>query len=117
MFFKEWMVKAAGIVGALLAVFGFVKLSNKNAADAREAEINADNLDELLNEIKDAKEIEQTIQKKYDREVNSKEIGELIMEKLTNLDEVAYVRFASVYRQFKDVNQFMSELKLMLDKR
>ncbi len=61
MFFKEWMVKAAGIVGALLAVFGFVKLSNKNAADAREAEINADNLDELLNEIKDAKEIEQTI--------------------------------------------------------
>ncbi len=61
MFFKEWMVKAAGIVTALLAVFGFVKLSNKNAADAREAEINADNLDELLNEIKDAKEIEQTI--------------------------------------------------------
>ena len=61
MFFKEWMIKAAGIVTALLAVFGFVKLSNKNAADAREAEINADNLDELLNEIKDAKEIEQTI--------------------------------------------------------
>ncbi len=61
MFFKEWMVKAAGIVGALLAVFGFVKLSNKNAADAREAEINADNLDELLNEIKDAKAMEQTI--------------------------------------------------------
>ena len=61
MFFKEWMFKALGIVTALLAVFGFVKLSNKNAADAREAEINADNLDELLNEIKDAKEIEQTI--------------------------------------------------------
>ncbi len=61
MFFKEWILKAAGIVTALLAVLGFVKLSNKNAADAREAEINADNLDELLNEIKDAKEIEQTI--------------------------------------------------------
>lgn len=61
-------------------------------------------------------EIERTVQKKYDREVDSKDIGELIMEKLAMLDEVAYVRFASVYRQFRDVNQFMSELKLMLDK-
>jgi len=61
-------------------------------------------------------EIERVIQKKYDREVESKVIGELIMEKLSGLDEVAYVRFASVYRQFRDVNQFMSELKLMLDK-
>jgi len=60
--------------------------------------------------------IEKIIQKKYDREVNSKEIGELIMEKLAALDEVAYVRFASVYRQFRDVNQFMHELKGMLDK-
>lgn len=63
-----------------------------------------------------AAEIERTIQKKYDREVHSKNIGELIMEKLSELDEVAYVRFASVYRQFRDVNQFMSELKGMLDK-
>ena len=61
-------------------------------------------------------EIERTIQRKYDREVDAKEIGELIMEKLAVLDEVAYVRFAYVYRQFRDVNQFMSELKLMLDK-
>jgi transcriptional repressor NrdR len=61
-------------------------------------------------------EIERTIQKKYDREVDAKNLGELIMEKLSLLDEVAYVRFASVYRQFRDVNQFMSELKLMLDK-
>lgn len=59
-------------------------------------------------------EIGRTIQKKYDREVASKDIGEMIMEKLANLDDVAYVRFASVYRQFRDVNQFMSELKLML---
>jgi len=59
-------------------------------------------------------EIGRTIQKKYDREVLSKDVGEMIMEKLANLDEVAYVRFASVYRQFRDVNQFMSELKLML---
>ncbi len=61
-------------------------------------------------------EIERVIQRKYDREVNSKEIGELIMEKLAALDEVAYVRFASVYRQFRDVNQFMSELQGMLKK-
>ena len=61
-------------------------------------------------------EIERIVQKKYDREVDAKDLGELIMERLGMLDEVAYVRFASVYRQFRDVNQFMSELKLMLDK-
>jgi len=62
------------------------------------------------------KDLERLLQKKYDREVESKEIGEMIMEKLAGMDEVAYVRFASVYRQFRDVNQFMSELKGMLDK-
>jgi len=61
-------------------------------------------------------EIERAIQRKYDREVSSTEVGEMIMERLASLDEVAYVRFASVYRQFRDVNQFMNELKLMLDK-
>ncbi len=61
-------------------------------------------------------EIERAIQKKFDREVHSKDIGEVIMEKLALLDEVAYVRFASVYRQFKDVNQFMSELNSILKK-
>jgi len=61
-------------------------------------------------------DIERVVQKKYDREVASKDLGELIMEKLAGLDEVAYVRFASVYRQFKDVNQFMNELKVMLNK-
>jgi transcriptional repressor NrdR len=63
-----------------------------------------------------ATEVEKIIQKKFDREVDSKDIGELIMEKLVQLDEVAYVRFASVYRQFRDVNQFMNELKVVLDK-
>ena len=61
-------------------------------------------------------EIERAIQRQYEREVNSREIGEIVMEKLAALDEVAYVRFASVYRQFRDVNQFMSELKIILDK-
>ncbi len=61
-------------------------------------------------------QIERAIQKKLGREVPSSKLGELLMEKLKALDDVAYVRFASVYRQFKDVNQFMLELKDMLDK-
>jgi len=60
--------------------------------------------------------VERAIQKKSDREVSSERIGELVMEKLKFLDDVAYVRFASVYRQFKDVGQFMVELKDILGK-
>ena len=51
-----------------------------------------------------------------DREVSSDKIGELVMEKLKGIDEVAYVRFASVYRQFKDINTFMNELNKLLEK-
>jgi len=72
--------------------------------------VSIDKIEELTTQI------ERTLQKKYDREAASKDIGELVMEKLMTLDEVAYVRFASVYRQFRDVNQFMSELRYMLDK-
>ena len=60
--------------------------------------------------------IEFTLQKDYEKEVKSKEIGELAMKMLQDLDEIAYVRFASVYRQFKDVGQFMKELRGLLDK-
>ena len=60
--------------------------------------------------------VERAVQRKSDREVNSQNIGELVMEKLRLLDDVAYVRFASVYRQFKDVSHFMKELKVRLDK-
>jgi transcriptional repressor NrdR len=60
--------------------------------------------------------VEQILQKKYDKEVDAAVVGELVMEKLSHLDQVAYVRFASVYRQFKDVNQFMKELKGILNK-
>jgi transcriptional repressor NrdR len=56
-------------------------------------------------------QVERTIQKKYEREVPSAKVGELIMDKLKSIDEVAYVRFASVYRQFKDLGQFMTELQ------
>jgi transcriptional repressor NrdR len=61
-------------------------------------------------------QVERSVQKKSDREISSGRIGELVMEKLKILDDVAYVRFASVYRQFKDVGQFMEELKSVLSK-
>lgn len=59
-------------------------------------------------------EIESDIQNSMEREVPSTQIGEMIMDKLKDLDEVAYVRFASVYRQFADIDSFMDELKTML---
>ena len=59
-------------------------------------------------------EIEAELQNSLDREVTSVHIGELVMDRLKNLDEVAYVRFASVYRQFKDINTFMDELAKLL---
>ena len=55
--------------------------------------------------------IERAIYDKFDREVPAKEIGELLMKELKTLDHVAYVRFASVYREFKDAKQFMKELQ------
>lgn len=61
-------------------------------------------------------EIEREIQQTNDREVSSTQIGELVMEKLYAIDEIAYVRFASVYRQFRDVNHFMNEIKGILEK-
>jgi transcriptional repressor NrdR len=59
-------------------------------------------------------QIERQIQKKSDREVHSSKIGELVIEKLKALDDVAYVRFASVYHQFKDLGQFIDEVKTIL---
>lgn len=64
---------------------------------------------------KAADEIEQELQNELGGEVSSTRIGELVMEKLRGLDEVAYVRFASVYRQFKDINTFMDELNKLLE--
>lgn len=62
-------------------------------------------------------DIEANLQNSLDREVSSMHIGELAMQKLKDIDEVAYVRFASVYRQFKDINAFMDELSQLLRKR
>lgn len=60
-------------------------------------------------------DIETAIFNKEDREIPSTEIGEIVMDRLKDLDAVAYVRFASVYREFKDVNTFMDELKKILE--
>ena len=62
-------------------------------------------------------EIEQIIQNSLEREVSTEKIGELVMERLKPLDEVYYVRFASVYRQFKDINSFMHELNKILEEK
>lgn len=62
-------------------------------------------------------EIEKKLQDIGGKEISAKELGQWVMDGLSELDEVAYVRFASVYRQFKDVNEFMDELKMMLDSR
>lgn len=60
-------------------------------------------------------DIEQTLQSQMDREVRSAQIGELVMDRLKKVDEVSYVRFASVYRQFKDINTFLDELNKLLE--
>ena len=72
--------------------------------------VSFDMLDNMIDDI------EVIIQNSLDREVSSERIGELVMEKLKKIDEVAYVRFASVYRQFKDINTFMDELNKLLSK-
>ena len=64
-----------------------------------------------------ADEIEQNLQNALEREVSTAVIGEQVMEKLKGVDEVAYVRFASVYRQFKDINTFMAELTKLLEEK
>ncbi len=71
--------------------------------------VSMDKIDQMVEEI------EREIQKKADPEIKSTLIGNMVMEKLYDLDEVAYVRFASVYRRFKDVSHFMKELKKFLE--
>ncbi len=74
-------------------------------------DVSRDRIDEFVDTI------EQKLQDYGGKEIPSKVVGEWVMEGLSALDEVAYVRFASVYRQFKDVNEFMAELKGLLDAR
>ena len=62
-------------------------------------------------------EIEQAVMNSMEREISTNDIGEMVMERLKPLDEVSYIRFASVYRQFKDVNSFMRELTKILEEK
>ena len=72
--------------------------------------VSTQQIDGLVNSI------EAQAQNSLKREISSREVGEMVMEGLKQIDEVAYVRFASVYRQFKDVNSFLEELNEMLQK-
>ena len=64
-----------------------------------------------------AAEIEQNLQNSLEKEITTDMVGEQVMEKLREADEVAYVRFASVYRQFKDIHTFMAELAKLLEEK
>lgn len=81
-------------------------LSIIRACDKRK--VSRNDMERIVNEI------EQTLQNSLQNEVPTSYIGELVMRKLKEIDEVAYVRFASVYRQFKDINAFMEELNKLL---
>lgn len=83
---------------------GVIKASEKRAISLKQME-------EVIDDI------EKELRNRMDPEISSNQIGEMVMEKLSGLDEVAYVRFASVYRQFKDVNSFIDELERLLKKK
>lgn len=88
--------------------FDRVKLFNGMLRACEKRPVSIEQIDKIVSEI------EAELQNSLDREVTSIHIGELAMDKLKALDEVAYVRFASVYRQFKDINTFMDELAKLL---
>ena len=89
--------------------FNREKLMNGMLRACEKRPVSIETLEVAINDI------ETVLQNSLDREVSSEKIGELVMEKLKDIDEVAYVRFASVYRSFKDVNSFMSELTSLLN--
>ncbi len=86
-----------------------VKIGLQKACEKRDVSVNT------IEEIVDA--LERDLRDSGEKELKSRLLGEMIMEKLQGLDEVAYVRFASVYREFKDVNDFVDELKTFLVKK
>ena len=89
-------------------LFDRIKLLNGLAKACEKRRISAETLDAAVESI------ERSISNTMEREVTSEQIGLLAMEELKNIDDVAYVRFASVYREFKDINTFMTEIKDML---
>ena len=91
-------------------VFDRQKLFNGMIKACEKRPVTSDDIDRAIDDI------ELQLQNTLDREVTSIQIGELAMEKLKEIDDVAYVRFASVYRQFRDINTFMQELSKLLEK-
>ena len=89
-------------------VFDRNKLLNGLLRACEKRPISIETLEKIVNEI------ENMLQNSLDREVPSSLIGKYAMDKLKNVDEIAYVRFASVYRQFKDINTFMEELSRII---
>ncbi len=89
-------------------VYNREKLMNGMLRACEKRPVSLETLEHALDDI------EAVIQNSLDREISSEKLGELVMEKLKDIDEVAYVRFASVYRQFKDINTFMEELAKLL---
>ena len=89
--------------------FSREKLLNGLVRACEKRPVSLDTMENIVDEI------EASISNSLDREVSTKRIGELVMDKLKAVDEVAYVRFASVYRQFKDINTFMNELNKLLN--
>lgn len=88
------------------------KLLNGMLKASEGCQVTLDQLEKAIDNI------ELNLQNSLDREVTSKRIGELVMEELKNINDVAYVRYASVYREFRDINTFMDELaKLLEDKK
>ncbi len=87
------------------------KLLNGMLKASEGCEVSIDELERAIDSI------EAQLQNSLDREVSSKLIGELVMEKLKSINEVAYVRYASVYRQFRDINSFMDELSRMFNEK
>lgn len=92
-------------------VFNREKLLNGLLRACEKRPVSLDTLERVIDEI------EGVIQNSLDREVTSEKIGGLVMDKLRQVDEVAYVRFASVYRQFKDITTFKEELNKLLDEK
>lgn len=88
--------------------FDRVKLINGMVRACEKRPISLKTLEDI------ADDIEQELQSSIDRETSTVQIGEMVMDRLKNIDEVAYVRFASVYRSFKDINTFMEELTKLL---
>ncbi|HNS14752.1 MAG TPA: transcriptional regulator NrdR [Syntrophorhabdaceae bacterium] len=92
-------------------VFDRTKILNGLNKACEKRPISITNIEKIVSRI------EYILLEKGDREIKATEIGQLVMDELRKLDEIAYVRFASVYRQFKDINEFMEELKDLLLKK